>query len=151
MIQQSLVIWSLVPLAFSKSSLNIWTFTVHILLKPGLENFECYLANVWNDFSCAVVWTFFSITFFGGWNKSWSLPVLWPLLSFPNVLALECSTFTSSSFRIWNSSVGIPSSPLALLVVMFPKALLTSHSKMSGSRCLITPLWISGSLKSFFV
>ena len=32
--------------AFSKSSLNIWTFTVHILLKPGLENFECYLANV---------------------------------------------------------------------------------------------------------
>ena len=32
--------------AFSKSSLNIWTLTVHILLKPGLENFECYLANV---------------------------------------------------------------------------------------------------------
>ena len=32
--------------AFSKTSLNIWKFTVHILLKPGLENFEHYLASV---------------------------------------------------------------------------------------------------------
>ena len=32
--------------AFSKTSLNIWKFTVHILLKPGLENFEHYFASV---------------------------------------------------------------------------------------------------------
>ena len=32
--------------AFSKSSLNIWKFTVHILLKPGLENFEHYFASI---------------------------------------------------------------------------------------------------------
>ena len=32
--------------AFSKSSLNIWKFTVHGLLKPGLENFEYYFASV---------------------------------------------------------------------------------------------------------
>ena len=32
--------------AFSKSSLNIWNFTVHILLKPGLENFEHYFASI---------------------------------------------------------------------------------------------------------
>ena len=32
--------------AFSKSSLNIWTFTVHVLLKPGLENLEHYSASV---------------------------------------------------------------------------------------------------------
>ena len=32
--------------AFSKSSLNIWKFMVHILLKPGLENFEQYFASV---------------------------------------------------------------------------------------------------------
>ena len=32
--------------AFSKSSLNIWNFMVHILLKPGLENFEYYFASV---------------------------------------------------------------------------------------------------------
>ena len=34
------------PSAFSKSSLNIWKFTVHVLLKPGLENFEHYFASV---------------------------------------------------------------------------------------------------------
>ena len=32
--------------AFSKTSLNIWKFMVHILLKPGLENFECYFTSV---------------------------------------------------------------------------------------------------------
>ena len=64
---------------------------------------------------------------------------------------IECNTFTASSFRIWNSSTGIPSSPLALFVVMLPKAHLTSHSKMSGSRWLwvITPLWLSGSWRFF--
>ena len=61
----------------------------------------------------------------------------------------ECSTFTASSFRIWNSSTGIPSPPLALFVVMLPKAHLTSHSRMSGSRLVITPLWLSGSWRSF--
>ena len=32
--------------AFSKSSLKIWTFTVHLLLKPGLENFEHYFTSI---------------------------------------------------------------------------------------------------------
>ena len=32
--------------AFSKTSLNIWKFSVHVLLKPGLENFEHYFTNV---------------------------------------------------------------------------------------------------------
>ena len=129
---------------------------------------------------------------------------------------IECSNFTASSFRIWNSStlkrpwcwerlraggegnnrgwdgwmasptqgmrvwinsgswwwtgrpgllqyVGlqrlghdwvtehnwIPSPPLALFVVMLPKAHLTLHSRMSGSRWLITPSWLSGSLVQF--
>ena len=34
----------------SKSSLNIWKFTVHVLLKPGLENFEHYFAIVWDEY-----------------------------------------------------------------------------------------------------
>ena len=38
--------------AFSKSSLNIWMFTVHVLLKPGLENFEYYLASVSDEYKC---------------------------------------------------------------------------------------------------
>ena len=46
---------------------------------------------------------------------------------------IECNTFIASSFRIWNSSIGIPSPPLALFVVMLSKAHLTSHSRMSGN------------------
>ena len=62
---------------------------------------------------------------------------------------IECSTFTALSFRIWNSSTGIPSPPLALFVVILPKAHLTSHSDMSGSMWVITPLWLSESFRSF--
>ena len=62
---------------------------------------------------------------------------------------IECSTFTASSFRIWNSSTEIPSTPLALFVVMLSKAHLTSHSRMSGSRSVITPSWLFGSWRSF--
>ena len=61
---------------------------------------------------------------------------------------IECSAFTASPFRIWNNSTGIPSPPLALLVVMLPKAHLTSHSRMSGSRWGITPSWLSWSWRS---
>ena len=41
---------------FSKSSLNIWKFTVHVILKPGLQNFEHYFISVWDECNCAVVW-----------------------------------------------------------------------------------------------
>ena len=122
--------------AFSKASLTIWKFTVQVLLKPGLENFEHYFASVWNECNCVVVWTLFGIVFLWDWNN-WLFPVLWPLLSFPNFWYIECSTFTASSFRTWNSSAGIPSSPLALFLVKLPKAHLTSHSRMSGFRWVI--------------
>jgi len=62
---------------------------------------------------------------------------------------IECSTLTTSSFRIWNSSTGIPSPPLLLFIVMLPKAHLTSHSRMSGSRWGSTPSWLSGLWRSF--
>ena len=87
MIQQVLAIWRLVPLPFSKSSLNIWKFTVHVLLKPGLENFEHYFTSVWDECNCAVVWAFLDIAFLWDWNENWPFPVLWPLLSFLNLLA----------------------------------------------------------------
>ena len=73
--------------AFSKSSLNIWKFSVHILLKPSLENFHHYFANVWDECNCAVVWTLFGIALLWDWNENWPFPGLWPLLSFPNFLA----------------------------------------------------------------
>ena len=40
--------------AFSKSSLNIWKFMVHVLLKPGLEDFEHYFATMWDEYNCVV-------------------------------------------------------------------------------------------------
>ena len=61
----------------------------------------------------------------------------------------ECSTFTASSFRIWNSSTGIPSPSLALFIVMLSQAHLTSHSRMSCFRWVITPSWLSGLWRSF--
>ena len=125
------------------------SFSVHILLKPSLENFEHYFASVWNECNSAVVWTFFDIIFLWDCNENWPFQVLWPLLSFPNLLAHWVQYFTASSLRIWNSSAGIPSLPLALFTGMLPKAHLTSHSRMSGSRWVITPLWLSGSRRSF--
>ena len=73
--------------AFSKSSLNIWRFSVHVLMKPSLENFEHYFASMWGECNCAIVWTFFGIAFLCDSNENWPFPVLWPLLSFPNLLA----------------------------------------------------------------
>ena len=57
--------------AFSKSSLNTWKFSVHILLKPSLENFEYYFASAWNECNCVVIWTFFGIVFLWDWNENW--------------------------------------------------------------------------------
>ena len=84
--------------AFSKSSLNMWKFTVHILLKPGLENFEHYFTSVWDECNCAAVWLFFGIAFLWDLNENWPFPVLWPLLSFPNLLAYWVQHFHSIIF-----------------------------------------------------
>ena len=135
--------------AFSKSCLNIWKFTVHILLKPGLENFEHYLLTyemsaIVRQFAHSLALPFFGIgmkaDLFQSCDHCWVFQICWHI---------ECSTFTASSFRIWNSSTGIPSPPLALFIMMLPKAHLTLHSRMSGSRWLITPSWLSGSWRSF--
>ena len=96
-----LAIWSLVPLPFL-TSLNIRKFTVHVVLKPGLENFEHYFTSMWNESYCVVVWAFFGIAFLWDWNENWPFPVLWPLLSFPNLLAYWVgSQFAWSNRQIW--------------------------------------------------
>ena len=84
--------------AFSKSSLYIWKFLVHVLLKSSLKDFEHYLARIWNECNCAVVWTFFNIAFLWDWNANWHFPVLWSLLSFPNLLAYWVQHFKSIVF-----------------------------------------------------
>ena len=85
--------------AFSKSSLNICKFWVHILLKPGLENFEHYFASMWDECNYVVVWAFFGITFLWDCNEHWLFPVLWPLLSFPIFLAYWVQHFHSIIFQ----------------------------------------------------
>ena len=62
---------------------------------------------------------------------------------------IECSTLIVSPFRIWNSSVSIPSLPRALFMVMLHKAHWASHSRISGSRWVITPSCLSGLLRDF--
>ena len=105
--------------AFSKSSLNIWKFTIHVLLKPGLENFEHYFACEMNAIvHLSILWyCLFGIgmktDFFQSFGHCWVFKICWHI---------ECRTFTTSSFRIWNSATGIPSPLLALFVVMLPNS-----------------------------
>ena len=91
--------------------------------------------------NCVVTWAFFGIAFLWVGMKTdlsqscghcWVFQICWHI---------ECKTFTASSFKIWNSSAGIPSPPLALFVLMLLKAHLTSHSRMPGSR------WVSWTVK----
>ena len=62
---------------------------------------------------------------------------------------IDCSTLAASSFRIWNSSAGISLPLLLVFVVILPKAHLTSHSRLSVSRWVATPSWLSRSLRPF--
>ena len=149
MIQQMLAIWCLVPLPFLKLAwtsgssrfMDCWSLAWRIL--------SITFTSVWDECNCEVSLSILGIAFLWDWNENWPFPVLWLLLSFPNLLAYWVQHLTASSFRIWNSSTGIPSPPLALFVVMLPKAHLTSHSRLSGSRWVIKPWWLSGSWRSF--
>ena len=89
------------------------------------------LSILWHCLSLGLEWKLISSSPCG---HCWVFQICWHI---------ECSTFTVSSFRIWNSSTGIPSPSLALFIVMLPKAYLTFHSRMSGSRWVITPSWLS--------
>ena len=95
---------------------------------------------LWHCFSLGLELLGLKTDLFQSCGHCWVFQICWHI---------ECSTFTASSFWIWNSSAGIPSLLLALFIVMLPKAHLTLHSRMSGSRCLITPLWLFGSWRSF--
>ena len=130
--------------SISKSILYIWKFSVHVVLNPSLKDFEHDLASLWNECKCTVVWISLALPFFEIWRKTdlfWSCGHCWV---FRICWQIECSTLTALSFRIWNNSSGIPSPALALFIVMFPKAHLTSHSRMSGYRWVTTPLWFPG-------
>ena len=149
MIEHMFAISSLAPLPFLNPT---WT--------SGSSCFMYCWSLAWRILSItlqtckmnAIVWYFdhsLALPFFGIGMKTdlfqscghcWVFQICWHI---------ECSTFRASSFRIWNSSTGIPSPPLALFIVMLPKAHLTLHSRMSGSRWVITPSWLSGLWRFF--
>ena len=145
-IQWVLTIWSLVLLPFLNPAwtsggsrfMYCWSLTWRILSITLL---------VWDECNCVVVWTFCGIAFL--WEGNWLFQSCGHCWVFQICWHIECSTSTGSSLRIRNSSAGIPSPPLALFVVMFPKAHLTSHPRMSDARWVIEPSWLSGSWRSF--
>ena len=111
--------------AFSKIKLYIWKFLIHVLLKPSLKDFEHYLASMWNECSCLVIWIFFGIAFLWDCNENGPFPVLYHCWVFQMCWHIECSTFAASSFRIWNNSAGIPTPPLTFFVAILSKVHLT--------------------------
>ena len=122
--------------AFPESSLNIWKFSVHVLLMPSLEILSitllaCEMGAVMQRFECSLALLFFGIgmktDLLQSCGHCWVFQICWHI---------ECSTFTASSFRISNSSTGIPSPPLALFVVVLPKSHLISYL-----RCLALGEW----------
>ena len=85
-----------------------------------------------------------------------SLELEWKLIFSSLVATVEFSKFTGilsatllQHHLLGFEIAGIPSLPIALFIVMLPKAHLTSHSRMSGSRWVITPSWLSGSWRYF--
>ena len=95
--------------------------------------------------SLSILWHWLSLGL--EWKLTFSSPVGTAEFSkFAGILSAAFSQHHLSGFEIAQL---IPSPPLALFVVMLPKAHLTSQSKISGSRWVITPLWLSGSWRSF--
>ena len=149
MIEWMSVIWSLVPLPFlnmawtsgSSCFTYCWRLTWQIL---SITLLMCEMNAIlqWSEHSLAL--PFFGngmkTDLFHSYGHCWVFQICWQV---------ECSMFTASSFRIWNGSAGIPLPPLASFILSLPKAHFPLHSKMSGSRWVITPSWLSGSLKSF--
>ena len=150
MIQRMLTIWSLVPLPFLNPAWTsgsswftyCWRVAWRIL---SMTLLACEISATVQSFEHALALPFFGI---GMKTDLFQSSGYWWV--FQICLHIEYSTLTASYFRTWNSSAWILSTPLALLVVMLSKAHLTSQSRISGSRWVITPSWLSGSCRSFF-
>ena len=88
---------ALVILPFLKSA---WTFGIsQFMYCWSLAWRILSITSVWDECNCAVVWAFFGIAFLWDWNETRPFPVLWPLLSFPNLLAYWVQHFHSIIFQ----------------------------------------------------
>ena len=149
MIQQILAIWSLVPLPFlnpawiSGSSWFEWCWSLACkILCMTLPAWE--ISAIIQRLAHSLVLPFLGIRMridlFQSCGHCWVFHIC---------RHIECNTLMASSFKVLNSSTGIPSHPLALLTAVLPKAHLTLLSRTSGSGWLTTPSLLSGSWKSF--
>ena len=121
-IQRMLTIWSLVPLPFlnpawtSGSSRFMYCWNLALIML-SITLLACEMSAIVWQFEHSLALPFLGIEMktdlFQSCGHCWVFQIGWHI---------ECSTFTASSFRIWNSSTGIPSPPLALFVVMLPNA-----------------------------
>ena len=118
---------------FSKPSLDIWKFLVHVTLKPSMQDFKHDHTSMGDECSCLMVWTFFSTNLLWNWDEDWPFPSCGHCWVFQICWHVECNTLTASSFRVLKSSTGIPLHLSALLTAVLPKAHLIPHSRMSGS------------------
>ena len=147
-----LAIWSLVPLPFLNPACTsgsshfpyCWSLAWRIL---SITLLAYEISTIVQYFETSLALAFFGIgmktdLFQSCGHYSKVFQICW---------YIECSTLTSSYFRILNSLAGAPSPPLTLFILMLPKANLTSHSRRSGSRWVIIPSWLSRSLRPFFV
>ena len=135
MIQRMLAIWSLVPL-FSKTSLKFGSslFMYCWSLAWIILNITMLVGGM-----SAIVWQFehcWPLPFLGIGMKTDLFQSCGRCRVFLICWHIECSAFRASSFRIWKSSMGNPSPPLALFTVMLPKAHLTWQ-------CFLEKPWIS--------
>ena len=149
MIQRMLAIWSLVPLPFLKSAwisrrscfTYFWSLPWRIL---SITLLACEMSAIVWQFEYSLALPFFEIgmktDLFQSCGHCWVFQIFWHI---------ECSTFTASSFRFEIAPLEIHR--LHSFVPSDAKAHLTSHSRMPGSRWVITASWLSGREDSFCI
>ena len=86
MIQRMLATWSLAPLPFLNPVCTYGSFQFTYCWNLTRRILSIFLL-MWNECNYMIIWTFFGIAFLWDRNENWPFPVLWPLLSFPSLLA----------------------------------------------------------------
>ena len=125
--------------SFSKPSLDIWKFLVHIVLEPSTQDF-CMTLLAWEMDAIVRLLAHSLVLPFLGIEMIDLFPFCGHCRVFQICWHNEYITLMASSFRDLNSSAGISLHPLALLTAVLLKAHLTSHTRMSGSGRQTTPL-----------
>ena len=150
MIQHMLAIWSLVPLPFLNSAWTSessrftywWSLAWRIL---SITLLTCEMsAIVWESEQSLLFSSFgtgMKTDLFQSHDNCWVSQICWHI---------ECDILRASSFRIWNSSAGIPLPLLALFIVMLPKAHTPGCLALSEWSRITIWLWLSRPLRSFF-